>query len=58
MGKSKNKKTPEARCKIETIAGIGKRIVSKFKFFGRLLFITVQRHPFNLNQTAGLYSAH
>lgn len=37
-GKSNSKIIPEMRCKMETIAGIGNRIVHKFKFIGLCLF--------------------
>ena len=37
-GMSKNKITPDMRCKMETIAGKGNLIVVKFKFTGRFLF--------------------
>lgn len=43
-GITKNKKKPEIRCKIDTIAVIGKRIVNKLRLMGRLL---TDCKPFN-----------
>lgn len=40
----KNKKKPEIRCKMDTIAVIGKRIVNKLRLIGRLL---TNCKPFN-----------
>ena len=43
-GITKNKKKPEIRCKMDTIAVIGKRIVNKLRLIGRLL---TNCKPFN-----------
>ena len=43
-GMTKNKKKPDIRCIIDTIAVIGKRIVNKLRFIGRLL---TDCKPFN-----------
>lgn len=37
-GISKNKITPEIRCKMDTMAGSGNLIVVKFRLTGRFLF--------------------
>ena len=47
IGMSKNRKTPEIRCKIEAIAVMGNRMVSKFKFMGRESFTLL---PFSLGE--------
>ena len=44
IGIIKNKKKPEIRCKIDTMAVIGKRIVNKLRLIGRLL---TNCKPFN-----------
>jgi hypothetical protein len=44
-GMNKKSITPDMRCKIETIAGIGKCIVKRFKLMG-LAFFTMSLIPY------------
>jgi uncharacterized membrane protein len=40
-GKTRNKPTPDARCKMDTTAFMGKRIVKRLRFLGLCLFLSL-----------------
>ena len=44
-GISKKMITPLIRCIIDTIAGIGNRMVNRFKFLGCLFIVGIKLHP-------------